>query len=88
MRGTSAEYLVGCALGCVNGQTRREWDTDDLPTAGPRVEVKTSTYGRATAVGRVAVSMRQAAVHATRILAAEVARQCGSTVDAVWAGWF
>lgn len=45
MRGVLAEYLVGLALGCVDGTTRLEWDATDLCTAdGLRVEVKSSAY--------------------------------------------
>jgi hypothetical protein len=44
-RGVFAEYLVGLALGCVDGSTRLEWDACDLRTAaGLRVEVKSAAY--------------------------------------------
>jgi hypothetical protein len=44
MRGVLAEYIVGLALGCVDG-TRLEWDATDLRTRqGLRVEVKSSAY--------------------------------------------
>jgi hypothetical protein len=44
-RGVFAEYLVGLALGCVDGGTRLEWDACDLRTAtGMRVEVKSAAY--------------------------------------------
>jgi hypothetical protein len=45
MRGVLAEYIVGLALGCVEGGTRREWDAADLVTPGNlRVEVKSAAY--------------------------------------------
>jgi hypothetical protein len=45
LRGMLAEYIVGLALDCVTGGTRREWDAADLRTAdGLRVEVKSSAY--------------------------------------------
>ncbi|BCJ32304.1 hypothetical protein [Actinocatenispora sera] len=45
LRGVFAEYLVGRALGCVDGAARREWDAVDLATVdGLRVEVKTGAY--------------------------------------------
>lgn len=45
LRGVLAEYLVGRALGCVNGTARREWDAVDLLTAdGVRIVVKTAAY--------------------------------------------
>lgn len=45
MRGVLAEYVVGLALGCVDGGTRLEWDAADLRTRqGLRVEVKSSAY--------------------------------------------
>ena len=44
MRGVLAEYIVGLALGCVDG-TRLAWDATDLRTRqGRRVEVKSSAY--------------------------------------------
>ncbi len=43
MRGVLAEYIVGLALGCVDGGVRLEWDATDLCTSqGCRVEVKSS----------------------------------------------
>ena len=44
MRGVLAEYIVGLALGCVDGSTRLEWDAYDLTSQGWRVEVKSSAY--------------------------------------------
>ncbi|CAM4194754.1 hypothetical protein KIPE111705_44555 [Kibdelosporangium persicum] len=45
MRGVLAEYIVGLALGCLDGRTRLEWDAADLRTRhGVRVEVKSSAY--------------------------------------------
>lgn len=45
MRGVLAEFIVGSALGCLDGRTRVEWDACDLRTAdGIRVEVKSSAY--------------------------------------------
>ncbi|MYT34744.1 hypothetical protein GTY66_01480 [Streptomyces sp. SID8356] len=44
MRGVLAEYIVGTALGCVDG-TRVEWDTVDIRTPeGCRIEVKSAAY--------------------------------------------
>jgi hypothetical protein len=44
LRGVLAEYLVGRALGCVQG-IRTEWDACDLCLpSGLRIEVKTSAY--------------------------------------------
>ncbi|MGH3696926.1 MAG: hypothetical protein ACRDRX_23595 [Pseudonocardiaceae bacterium] len=42
MRGVLAEYIVGLALGCVDGGVRLEWDAADLVFQGWRVEVKSS----------------------------------------------
>jgi hypothetical protein len=45
MRGVLAEYIVGLALGCVDGDVRLEWDATDLCTPqGCLVEVKSSAY--------------------------------------------
>lgn len=45
MRGVLAEYIVGLAVGSVDGRTRTEWDAADLLTpSGLRVEVKSSAY--------------------------------------------
>lgn len=45
MRGLLAEYIVGLALGCVDGRARVEWDAADLLTDdGVLVEVKSSAY--------------------------------------------
>ncbi len=45
MRGMLAEYLVGAALGCVDGRQRVEWDAYDLETTdGIKLEVKSSAY--------------------------------------------
>ena len=44
-RGVPAEYIVGLALGCVNGRARAEWDACDLRTPqGHSVEVKSAAY--------------------------------------------
>lgn len=43
MRGVLAEYIVGLALGCVDGGVRPEWNATDLCTCQDcRVEVKSS----------------------------------------------
>jgi hypothetical protein len=43
MRGVLAEYVVGLALGCVDGGVRPEWNATDLCTSQDcRVEVKSS----------------------------------------------
>lgn len=42
MRGVLAEYIVGLALGCVDGGVRPEWNATDLCFQGCRVEVKSS----------------------------------------------
>lgn len=45
LRGLLAEYIVGLALGVVEKNPRREWDSADLRTSqGLRVEVKSSAY--------------------------------------------
>lgn len=45
MRGALAEYIVGLALGCVDGAVRLGWDATDLcPREGFLVEVKSSAY--------------------------------------------
>ncbi|MGC4935943.1 hypothetical protein ACLQ3C_19935 [Gordonia sp. DT30] len=45
LRGQLAEYIVGMALGCVDGRIRREWDPFDLQTGdGITVEVKSTAY--------------------------------------------
>jgi len=44
-RGVLAEYIVGLALGCVDGCARAEWDARDLRTSqGDSVEVKSAAY--------------------------------------------
>lgn len=42
MRGMLAEFIVGSALGCVDGVVRREWDAYDLEANGIKVEVKST----------------------------------------------
>jgi hypothetical protein len=45
LRGVLAEYIVGLALGVVDGTVRSEWDAFDLVSPeGIRVEVKSSAY--------------------------------------------
>jgi hypothetical protein len=45
LRGALAEYIVGLALGCVDGDVRLQWDATDLCTSqGCLVEVKSSAY--------------------------------------------
>ncbi|GAB07388.1 hypothetical protein GII30_01145 [Gordonia amarae] len=45
LRGQLAEFIVGSALGCVDGKVRREWDAYDLLTPdGIKVEVKSTAY--------------------------------------------
>lgn len=45
LRGVLAEYIVGLALGVVDGRGRTEWDAFDLVSPeGIRVEVKSSAY--------------------------------------------
>lgn len=45
LRGALAEYIVGLALGCVDGGVRLGWDATDLCTSqGCLVEVKSSAY--------------------------------------------
>lgn len=45
LRGVLAEYLVGLALGVVEGRPRIEWDAFDLTTDnGTRVEVKSTAF--------------------------------------------
>ena len=44
-RGVLAEFLVGMALGCLDGAWRTEWDAYDLETAdGTTIEVKSAAY--------------------------------------------
>jgi hypothetical protein len=44
-RGVLAEYIVGLALGYVDGRARLEWDMSDLRTPqGKSVEVKSAAY--------------------------------------------
>ena len=43
LRGVFAEFLVGTALGVVEG-TRTEWDAFDLLYKGAGIEVKSSAY--------------------------------------------
>lgn len=42
LRGLLAEFIVGSALGCVDGAIRREWDAYDLEANGIKVEVKST----------------------------------------------
>ena len=42
-RGLFAEFLVGTALGAVEG-TRTEWDSFDLLCGDAKIEVKSSAY--------------------------------------------
>lgn len=45
LRGVLAEYIVGLALGVVDGAVRTEWDAFDLVSPeGTRVEVKSSAH--------------------------------------------
>lgn len=41
-RGMLAEFIVGSALGCVDGAVRREWDAYDFEANGIKVEVKST----------------------------------------------
>ena len=42
VRGMLAEFIVGSALGCVDGAVRREWHAYDFKSNGIKVEVKST----------------------------------------------
>lgn len=63
LRGTLAEWLVACALGCAQG-ARQEWGSYDLMSpSGIRVEVKSAAYIQSWAQRRystITFSVREA----------------------------
>ncbi|UVS80359.1 hypothetical protein [Actinokineospora sp. UTMC 2448] len=90
MRGVLAEYIVGLALGCVDGGTRREWDAADLVTGtGLRVEVKSAAYVQSwkqTRLSTIAFDIRPTAGwdFATNTYATERKRQADVYVFCVF----